>query len=190
MKQLGSECALKSAAVVLCVCALLAGAGRGAAAAGVRYEPPGGGFSAVFPAAPEKRSEKESFGAFSLSMSGYALEHEGMAYFVIHFSLPPEAMRDPRIEDILYARMETEYGQLGTAADGNKFSIAARSDVTLGGSRGRQLVMHGPASMGVVRGYKNGQRFYLVGVFGSRGAYSAPRAVAFLESFQFTGNKK
>ena len=187
MRHLKSTFVLRLAAGVLLVCAALAAGAARASAEGVRFEPAGGGFSVMFPATPEKRSEQENLGAFVLSISGYGLDHEGVGYFVVHFSLPPQAMSEPRMEEFLYTRMETEYAMLGKAAGGDVFSVAERSDITLGEFKGRQCVYNGSKAMGVVRGYKVGQRFYIVGVFGNKESFSAQRAVAFLDSFKLTG---
>jgi hypothetical protein len=187
---LKSARALTHASIVLLVFALLAGGGRGVSGAGVRYEPRGGGFSASFPAAPEKRSQKQDFGSFVMTVSAYGLDHEGMAYFVTWFGdLPLAAMRDPLMDDIFYTRLEHEYTVTGKAAGKGEVTVAARSDISLGGFSGRQYVFNSPIAMGVVRGYKVGQRFYMVGVFGDKEGFSAPRAVAFLDSFKLTGKK-
>jgi hypothetical protein len=190
MRHLKSARALTYACVALLAFALPAVSGRGAAAAGVRYEPPGGGFSVSFPAAPEKRSAKQNFGTFVLNVFAYGLDHEGMSFFVSWFGeLPADAMRDPLMEDIFYTRVEQEYALMGKAAGKGDVSVASRSNLTLGEFGGRQFVFNSPAMMGVVRGYKVGQRFYTVGVFGDKNGFSAQRAVGFLESFRLTGKK-
>jgi len=178
-------------ALVLWVAALSAVGGPGAAAAGVRYEPPGAGFSVVFPAAPEKQSGTEGFGAFALNFTAYGVDHGGMGYFVFWFGdMPEEAVRNPNIDEIFYTQLEQEFTLRGKVGSKGEISVAARSDVVLGRFHGRQLVFNSPVAMGVVRGYRVGRRFYAVGVLGNKAGYSAQRAVAFIESFQLTGKKK
>jgi hypothetical protein len=190
MKHLKGARALTRASIALLVFALLAGGGRGASAARVKYEPPGGGFSVSFPATPEKRSKKQNFGTFDLNVYAYGLDHEGMAYFVTWFGdLPLAAMRDPLMDEIFYTRLEHEYTLAGKAAGKGDLTVASRSDISLGGFNGRQYVFNSQVAMGVVRGYKVGQRFYMVGVFGDKDGFAAQRAVGFLDSFKFTAKK-
>lgn len=175
------------AAVVLAVVALLAG---GAGAAGVRYEPPGGGFSATFPAPPEKRSRRQDYGSLVLTVSAYGLDYEGVAYFVSWVGeVPAAAMRDPLLEDIFYTRVEQDLILKAKASGRGEMSVVARTAVALGGFEGRQYVFDSHTDMGVLRVYKVGQRFYTVGVFGSKQSYDAHRAVGFLDSFRLTGKK-
>lgn len=176
---------MRHASVVLLVCAVLAGAGRGAAAQGVRYEPRGAGFSATFPAEPQTRSDTQEFGTLIMKAYGYGVDHEGMAYFVSWFGeMPPAATRDPRMEEILYTRLEQVYTKMGTVIGRGEASVAGHSTISLGGVAGRQYVFNSPAAMGVVRGFKVGPRFYIVGVFGNKDGFAAARAVAFLDSFK------
>jgi hypothetical protein len=179
---------LTRASLALIVCALLAG-GRGAAASGV-YEPAGGGFAATFPGTPEKSSRKQNYDTFALTVSAYGLDHEGMSYFVTWVGeVPAAAMRDPQLEEIFYTRMEQDLILTAKAANKGDLSVATRSNISLGGFGGRQYVFNSQGLMGVLRIYKVGQRFYTVGVFGDKNGFSAQRAVAFLESFKFTGKK-
>lgn len=186
MRRLKGARGVRVLSAVLCACALVAGAGRGAAAQGVRYEPRGAGFSATFPAEPQTRSETQEFGTLIMKAHGYGVDHEGMAYFVSWFGdMPPAAARDPRMEEILYTRLEQVYTRMGTVIGRGEASVAGHSNVSLGGVAGRQYVFNSPAAMGVVRGFKVGPRFYIVGVFGNKDGFAAARAVAFLDSFKF-----
>ena len=143
-----------------------------------------------FPAQPEKRSRKQSYDALVLNVSAYGVDHEGMSFFVSWVGeVPAAAMRDPLLEDIFYTRVEQDLILTAKASGKGELSVASRSNITLGGFDGRQYVFNSASMMGVLRGYKVGQRFYTVGVFGDKSAFSAQRAVAFLDSFRLTGKK-
>ena len=138
MRRLKGARGVRVLSAVLCACALVAGAGRGAAAQGVRYEPRGAGFSATFPAEPQTRSETQEFGTLIMKAYGYGVDHEGMAYFVSWFGdMPPAAARDPRMEEILYTRLEQVYTRMGTVIGRGEASVAGHSNVSLGGRSSR-----------------------------------------------------
>lgn len=175
--------------VGLSVAALAAGGPR-ARAAGVQYEPPGGGFAVTFPGQPETRSRKQNYGPLVLTAMAYGLDRGGMSFFVSWFGDVPAAdMRDPLLEEVFYTRMEQDVVLKSKAAGVGEMSVAARSAVSLGGFDGRQYVFDSESQMGVMRIYKAGRRFYTVGVFGGKDSFSAQRAVAFLDSFRLTGKK-
>jgi hypothetical protein len=191
MRHRKSARALRLAPVVVVVCSLLAGGVRGAFAAGNKFEPPGGGFSVSFPAAPEHRTYKQQLDNFVLTVNAYGVEHEGMTYFVTWVGdLPAAAISDPRKVDMFYAGLEYELISTGKAAGKGEVSVASRSDISLGGVSGRQMVFNTPVAMGVLRSYKVGRGFFTISVFGNKSGYSAQHAVAFLDSFKLTGKKE
>jgi hypothetical protein len=186
MKYLGSAGALKLATAVVIVCAALSGGGRAASAKGLRYAPAGGGFSVVFPAAPEKHSDKHNFGALVFHIKTYRLIHGEMNYMVMSFGdMPAEVLNDPLLEEYFFSRMEEGVTRGGQSA-GMPVSVVSRTNISLDGFRGRQLVIDMSPMMGVIRGYKAGRRFYAVGVIGDKSDFSAQHAVAFLDSFKIT----
>jgi hypothetical protein len=181
----------KALAARLALAALLLACGaRGAVAFEGKFAPAGEGFSVSFPGQPRKASRRQEAGPLSVTMSTYGLDHGGVGYFVAWVGdLPAEAMREPMLEDIFYSRLEQNLLLSARMAGRSDLSVAARSDITLGGFTGRQYVFNSASDLCVLRAYKAGLRFYAVGVYGPKDHFAAGQAVEFLESFALTQKK-
>ncbi len=174
-------------ALMLTFFILLAAFLTGVGAAAGKFAPAGEGFAVSFPGQPQKVSRKQQVGSLSVTMSTYGLDREGMGYFAAWVGdLPAEAMREPMMEDIFYSRLEQNMLLSAKLAGRGDFTVAARSDITLGGFNGRQYVFNSATDLYVLRAYKAGLRFYAVGVFGPKEKFAARHAVSFLESFTLT----
>jgi len=190
MRPLTTARAWMPAILFILFVALPAGAGRGAGASGGKFAPAGEGFTVSFPGQPQKVSRKQQLGSHTVTMSTYGLDRGGVGYFVAWVGdLPAVAMREPMMEDIFYTRLEQNLLFSAKLAGRGDLTVAARSDIRLGGFTGRQYVFDSPTDLCVLRAYKAGLRFYALGVFGPKNTFPAQGAVNFLESFTLTPEK-
>jgi hypothetical protein len=176
-----------AAAALLLLASVAAPAGGREAAAGGKFA--ADGFSVSFPAQPEKSSRRREIGPFPLRMSTYSVAHEGMGYFVSWVGeMPAASMREPSVEENFYFQLADNV-LVAAKRTGRSARYMGSAHVSLGGFTGRQYVFSFANEMGVLRAYKVGLRFYVVGVFGDKRLYDAQRAVSFLESFSLTPNR-
>jgi len=150
----------------------------------------GDGFTASFPGQPRKVTRRQDFDDLALNMASYGLDRDGMSFFVSTVGdFPAFVMNRPEVDEVFYTQLEQNLILSAKEAGKGDLTVAARSDVSLGGTGGRQYVFNSEANMGVLRAFKSGRRFYAVGVFGPKQSYVAERAVSFLNSFRLTANK-
>lgn len=147
----------------------------------------GDGFTASFPGRPDKVTRQRDFEDLALTMTSYSVDREGVSYFVsLVGEFPAFVMKRPEVDEVFYSQLEQNLILTARASGKGDLSVASRSNVSLGGTGGRQYVFNSEVNMGVLRAYKSGRRFYAVGVFGPKQSYDADRAVRFLESFSLT----
>ena len=150
----------------------------------------GDGFTASFPGRPQKVTRRQDFDDLALNMASYGIDREGMSFFVSMVGdFPAFVMNRPEIDEVFYSQLEQNLILTAKESGKGDLTVAARSDVSLEGTGGRQYVFDSEVNMGVLRAYKSGRRFYAVGVFGPKQSYVAERAVSFLNSFRLTASK-
>lgn len=186
MRPLTTARALTFVILFLLVVAPPAGRGQGVGVAGEKFAPAGDGFAVSFPGRPRRMSDKEVIKSFPLDVTTYALQHEGMAYYVSWVGdVPAAAMQDPTVEEFFYTQLEDNVLSSFEGA-GRSTRYFGREKIALGGFTGRQYVFQFATETCVIHVYKASRRFYAVGVFAATPLFKAERAVEFLESFAFT----
>ena len=163
--------------------AAAAGEGRGAD----KFAPAGEGFSAVFPAPPEKLVREVPHGGTLITMCNYVLNRDGVDYVVSWMGdFQAELINQPETQNFFYARLAQNMLKSARQGVGENLVIAEQSDVERGGFTGRRFKFDSPDYVGEMRAYKVGLRFYTAGVFGRKGQSVEQEAGRFLDSLVLT----
>jgi hypothetical protein len=156
-----------------------------------KFAPAGEGFSAVFPAPPEKVVREVPYGGSVITMCNYVLNRDGVDYVVSWMGdFQAELINQPETQSFFYARLA--HNMIKSARRGVKENlvIAEQSDIERGGFTGRRFRFDSPDYVGEMRAYKVGLRFYTAGVFGRKGQSVEQEAGRFLDSLVLTQTGK
>ena len=185
-------------AVTLGVAAFSECAGTGAAYAAAaeaaveakaseKFAPAGEGFSASFPARPEKVVREVPHGGSVITMCNYVLNRDGVDYVVSWMGdFQAELINQPETQSFFYARLAQNMMKSAREGVRENLVIAEQSEIESGGFKGRRFRFDSPDHVGEMRSYKVGLRFYTAGVFGRKGQSVEQEAARFLDSLVLT----
>jgi len=175
-----SECVGERAAYAV---ASAAGAGL----ASDKFAPAGEGFSAAFPARPERVVREVPHGGSVITMCNYVLNRDGVDYVVSWMGdFQAELINQPETQNFFYARLAQNMVKSAREAVRENLVIAEQSEIESGGFKGRRFKFDSPDYAGEMRSYKVGLRFYTAGVFGRKGQSVEQEAGRFLDSLVLT----
>jgi hypothetical protein len=147
------------------------------------FAPAGEGFSASFPARPERVVREVPHGGSVITMCNYVLSRERMDYVVSWMGdFEADLINQPETQSFFYARLAQN--MINSARRGGKgeLKIVEQSEVEAGGFKGRRFKFDSADLVGEMRAYKVGLRFYTAGVFGPKGESVEQEAGRFLDS--------
>jgi hypothetical protein len=153
-----------------------------------KFAPAGEGFSASFPAPPEKVVREVPHGGSVITMCNYVLNRDGVDYVVSWMGdFQAELIEQPETQSFFYARLAQNMIKSARAGVREKLVIAEQTEIESGGFTGRRFKFDSPDYVGEMRSYKVGLRFYTAGVFGRKGRSVEEEAGRFLNSLVLKG---
>lgn len=162
-------------------------AAEGEGRASEKFAPAGEGFSAVFPARPEKVVREVPHGGAVITMCNYVLNRDGVDYVVSWMGdFQAELINQPETQSFFYARLAQNMMKSAREGVRENLVIAEESGIESGGFKGRRFKFDSPDYAGEIRSYKVGLRFYTAGVFGRKGESVDREAARFLDSLVLT----
>ena len=152
-----------------------------------KFAPAGEGFSASFPAPPEKVVREVLHGGSVITLCNYVLNRDGVDYVVSWMGdFQEELINQPETQNFFYARLARNMIKSARQGVRENLVIAEQSDIESGGFNGRRFKFDSPDYVGEMRSYKVGLRFYTAGVFGRKGQSVEREAGRFLDSLVLT----
>jgi len=150
----------------------------------VEFKPPDGSFRVAFPIAPTSQQRTEFVGGRAVSVTIYASEKEGQAFFATAQALPGEV--PPAGRDAFFQASEE-----GGAARMPGARFVSRRAIDLAGMPGREAIYAIPKGTILpqdgtlrIRILLGDRRMYLLGALGEPGKANTPQTDAFFESLR------